>query len=287
MKKKVLIIGSSGMLGHQVYKNFKKKKEKFSVTDITFRTKMSPESIILDVTNKEKLYKTIKELKPDYIINCVGILIKGSVNNIENAIYINAYLPHLLAKIGSDINAKLIHISTDCVFSGYKGQYTEDDQKDGKDNYAKTKGMGEVTYDNHLTLRTSIIGPELKKNGEGLLHWFLNQKGTIQGYTKAIWSGVTTFELAHFIEIAIANNLKGLYHVTNNDSISKFDLLKLFSKYANIDITIEAAEGKSVDKSFIDTNKAVKYEIPSYDEMVKDMFVDIRENNDNYKHYTV
>ncbi|WP_299434134.1 SDR family oxidoreductase [uncultured Aquimarina sp.] len=287
MKKKILIIGSTGMLGHQVYKHFKKNEEKFEIIDITYRTKVSPKSIVLDVTNSDELSKCLKENKPDYVINCVGILISGSNNNIANAIYINAYLPHFLAKKCSEINAKLIHISTDCVFSGQKGKYTEGDEKDGKDTYAKTKGLGEVTYENHVTLRTSIIGPELKKNGEGLLHWFLNQNGAIQGYTKAIWSGVTTYELARFIEVAINFDLNGLYHVTNNESINKYDLLKLFSKNLNKEIHIEAVEGKSVDKSLIDTQKAVNYKIPVYEEMIKEMFLDIKENAVDYKHYNV
>jgi len=286
MKKKVLIIGSTGMLGHQVYKQLKKNEEKYSVTDITYKTKVSSKSIVLDVTEKEKLEKSIKEITPDYIINCVGILISGSKNNIENSIYINAYLPHFLALICSKINAKLIHISTDCVFSGLKGQYIESDEKDGKDYYAKTKGLGEVTYENHLTLRTSIVGPELKKNGEGLLHWFLNQNEPFQGYTKAIWSGVTTLELARFIEFAIDQDLAGLYHVTNNLPINKYELLKLFAKYSNKEIFIEPVEGKSIDKSFINTRKNLNYNVPSYDVMVKEMFVDIKENKkEDYNHY--
>jgi dTDP-4-dehydrorhamnose reductase len=287
IKKKVLIIGSTGMLGHQVYRYFKKNENKYDIVDIVYRTKISSESIVFDVTKKENLEKLIKKITPDYIINCVGILISGSKNNIENSIYINAYLPHLLAKICLEIKAKLIHISTDCVFSGLKGKYCEDDEKDGRDNYAKTKGLGEVTYDNHLTLRTSIIGPELKNNGEGLLHWFLNQKEIIFGYTKAIWSGVTTFELARFIDFAIDKDLKGLYHITNNSSISKYELLKLFAKYSKREIIIQPVEGKSVDKSFINTRNNLNYNFPSYNVMVKQMFLSIKENEDEYKHYKI
>lgn len=283
--KKVLIIGSSGMLGHQVYHHFKRLKN-FEVIDITFRKRINPKSIILDVREKEELRNFLTKAKPNYIINCVGILINGSLNNISNAIYINAYLPHFLAEICAEINGKLIHISTDCVFSGKKGSYTEFDVKDGEDIYAKTKGLGEVTYDNHLTLRTSIIGPELKENGEGLLHWFLNQNGAVKGYSKAIWSGVTTLELAHFIEIAIKEKVIGLYHVTNNEAISKLDLLKLFSKYTKKDIVIESVEGKFVDKSLVDSKKTIEYKVPDYETMIQEMFYDLYKNRDNrYKHY--
>ena len=285
--KKILIIGSTGMLGHQVYKHFKEKNTQYTVVDITYRSKIFEDSIILDVTKKDELDKLIRKIRPDFVVNCVGILISGSNTNIANAIYINSYLPHFIAGICSEINAKFIHISTDCVFSGSEGQYKEDHEKDGKDNYAKTKGLGEVTYDNHLTLRTSIIGPELKENGEGLLHWFLNQRESLKGFTKSIWSGITTFELARFIEIAIIFDLIGLYHVTNNIPINKFDLLKLFAKYSNRKIEIEPIEGKSIDKSLIDTRQEVDYKIPSYDLMIKEMFEDIQKNKEHYKHYNV
>ena len=120
------------------------------------------------------------------------------------------------------LNAKLIHNSTDCVFSGEKGtSYIETDEKDGNGVYAKTKGIGEVISDKHLTIRTSVVGPELKSDGEELFHWFMTQSGTISGYTRAIWSGVTTLELAKAVLWSIENKITGLYHITNNDSICK------------------------------------------------------------------
>ena len=115
-------------------------------------------------------------IKPDYVINCVGVLIKGSKESIENAIYINAYFPHMLERILHNTTGKLIHISTDCVFSGEKGQYADNDPKDALDTYGMTKNLGEVVNTKDITLRTSIIGPELKNNGEGLFHWIYSQK---------------------------------------------------------------------------------------------------------------
>ena len=157
------------------------------------------------------------------------LLIKGSKKDPENAIFLNAYLPHRLSTIAISINAKLIHISTDCVFSGEKrDSYVEKDEKDGKGIYAKTKGLGEVLEDGHLTIRTSVFGPELKSNGEELFHWFMTQFGEISGFSKVFWSGVSTIELAKAVQWSIENNIKGLYHITNNQSISKNDLLKLF-----------------------------------------------------------
>ena len=273
------------MLGHQVVSYFLNFDD-YDVIDIAFRSKLREKTIVSDVTNKTTFEKVVTELKPDFIVNCIGILIHGS-SNVENAIYLNAYLPHQLKKISKNIGAKLIHISTDCVFSGDKGGYIETDVKDGKGVYSQTKKLGEIEDDANLTLRTSIIGPELKDNGEGLFHWFMNQQGDITGFTRAIWSGVTTIELAKAVKWSIDNDITGLYHVTNNTSISKYDLLKLFQKYTKKDINIKSSSGKDVDKSFIDTRLSMDYEISSYDQMISDMVSLIDNNRPLYSQYKV
>ncbi len=273
------------MLGHQVV-NYFLKFDDYDVIDIAFRSKLREKTIISDVTNKTTFEKVVTELKPDFIVNCIGILIHGS-NNVENAIYLNAYLPHQLKKISKNIGAKLIHISTDCVFSGDKGGYIESDVKDGKGIYSQTKILGEIEDDSNITLRTSIIGPELKDNGEGIFHWFMNQQGDISGFTKVIWSGVTTIELAKAVKWSIDHHITGLYHVTNNSSISKYDLLKLFQKYTKEDIDIKPVDGKNVDKSFIDTRLLMNYKIPPYDQMISDMVSLIANNRPLYSQYKV
>ena len=280
---KVLILGSTGMLGHQVV-NYFLKFDDYDVIDIAFRSKLREKTIISDVTDKTAFEKVIIELSPDFIVNCIGVLIHGS-SNVENAIYLNAYLPHQLKKISKNIGAKLIHISTDCVFSGDKGGYIETDTRDGKGIYSQTKKLGEIEDDTNLTLRTSIIGPELKDNGEGLFHWFMNQQGEISGFTKTMWSGVTTIELAKTVKWSIDNSITGLYHVTNNSSINKCELLKLFQKYAKKDIDIKPIGGKNVDKSFIDTRLLIDYEIPSYDQMISSMVSLIANNRSLYSQY--
>ena len=285
MKKKVLILGSTGMLGHQVV-NYFLKFDDYNVLDIAFRSKLREETIIIDVTDKTVFEKVVTELNPDFIVNCIGVLIHGS-ENVEHAIYLNAYLPHQLKKISKDIGAKLIHISTDCVFSGDKGGYIESDSKDGKGVYSQTKKLGEIEDNSNLTLRTSIIGPELKDNGEGLFHWFMNQQGDISGYTKAIWSGVTTTELAKAVKWSIDNNITGLYHVTNNSPISKYDLLQLFQKYTKKNINIKPLDGKKVDKSFRDTRLLIDYQIPSYDQMISNMVGLITDNRILYSQYKI
>jgi len=285
VKVKVLVLGSTGLIGHQVY-NYLKKNSDYELSNISYRKKLQEDTILIDIRDEKKFLDTVEKIKPNIIINCIGVLINGSNKDPENAIFINAYMPHRLMRLADSINAKLIHISTDCVFSGNKKEpYLELDEKDGKDAYAKTKGLGEVINDKHLTLRTSVVGPELKTNGEELFHWFMNQSGTINGFTKATWSGVTTIELAKAVMWAIDNKITGLYHVTNNSPICKYDLLQLFKKYTKKNIEIVPVDGKEVNKDFIDTRKQINYEIPSYDQMVSDMMNVIRSNRFLYSQY--
>ena len=285
MSKKVLVLGSTGQIGHQVY-NYLKANSDFQLYNIAYRKKLNDDTILRDVRNEEVFLKTISDLKPDVIINCIGILIEGALKDPENAIFINSYMPHRLKRLANELNSRLVHISTDCVFSGRKGQYVETDEKDGLDIYAKAKGLGEIIDDTHVTLRTSVIGPELKDDGEELFHWFMSQKKAVNGYTKAIWSGVSTIELAKAVKWVIDDNITGLYHVTNGESICKYDLLNLIKKYSGKDIQINKVDGKVTDKSFIDTRKERKYQIPSYEHMVKDLFDTINGNKSLYSFYT-
>jgi len=284
MSIKVLVLGSTGLIGHQVY-NYLENNSNYELHNISYRKKLNKSSVLLDVRDEVKFLDTIKNINPDVIINCIGILISGANSNPENAIFVNAYMPHRLRRLADEIKAKLIHISTDCVFSGEKKEpYIEADFKDGKDTYAKTKGLGEIIDDKHLTLRTSVVGPELKSDGKELFHWFMSQNGEINGFVKAIWSGVTTLELAKAIKWAIEENITGLYHITNNTSINKYDLLNLFKKYTQKDIIINKVNGRNADKSFIDTRKKISYQIPCYDIMIKEI-VEVIKKNESYKQY--
>jgi len=287
LKDKVLVLGSAGLIGHQVY-NYLKGSDNYELHNISYRNKIQNDTILLDARDEKIFIDKITSIRPHYIINCIGILINGSDADPENAIFLNSYMPHRLARLADKINAKLIHISTDCVFSGDKKEpYVETDEKDGRGAYAKTKGLGEIVNDKHLTLRTSVVGPELKDDGEELFHWFMNQSDSISGFTKAIWSGVTTIELAKAVKWSIDHHITGLYQVTNNSSISKHDLLQLFKKYTKKDISIQPFNGKNVDKSFIDTRLLMDYEIPSYERMVSDMIDLIANNRLLYSQYKV
>ena len=284
MKLKILVLGSTGLIGHQVFNYLD--NNKYQLFNISYRKKLNDQTILCDARNHDDFVDKIKSISPDIIVNCIGILIKGANDNPENAIYINSYMPHMLAKLSDEINCKLIHISTDCVFSGEKNSpYRESDYKDGKDTYAKTKGLGEIVNNKHLTLRTSVIGPELKANGEELFHWFMNQSKEINGYTKAIWSGVTTLILAKAVNWAIDNKITGLYHVTNNKTIDKFTLLNLINKYTQKNISIIPFDKIILNKSFIDTRKELGFVIPDYEIMIKEMIDFISQNRILYKQY--
>jgi dTDP-4-dehydrorhamnose reductase len=287
MRLKILVLGSTGLIGHQVY-NYLDKTDKYELYNIAYRKKINEDTILCNVRNQKEFIDTIKSISPDVIINCIGILIEGANKDPENAVFINAYMPHVLMNLSNELGSKLIHISTDCVFSGEKkAPYQELDFKDGKDTYAKTKSLGEIINENHLTLRTSVIGPELKTDGEELFHWFMSQSGEINGFTKAIWSGVTTLMLAKVVDWAIENKITGLYHVTNNKSIDKYTLLSLIKKYTKKDISITPIKGKELNKSFIDTRNELDFTIPDYEMMVKEMIQMMRQNKNLYKQYNL
>lgn len=270
-KIKVLILGSTGMLGHVVF-NYLNEHSDFIIYDLVFRNKLRDESIVCDITDKNAVKEIILQIKPDYVINCIGVLIKGSQTNPSNAIYINSFFPHFLTSILREIDSKLIHVSTDCVFSGKKGFYLETDYRDADDVYGRSKALGEIENDKDVTIRTSIVGPEIKLEGEGLLHWFLNQTGEVNGYKKSLWGGVTTLELSKAVLEVIKQNISGLIHLTNNEKISKFEMLNLFKEvFSKKDLTVNSVEGKSIDKSLSSVRNDFHYTVPSYNIMFQEM----------------
>ena len=257
------------MLGHVLLQKLLVKNT-FEVYDVTRKKENRRNNFSCNVTNFNALNEIIIKINPDYIVNCIGILIKGSLEDPSNAILINAVLPHKLVQFSKAANAKLIHISTDCVFDGSKGSYIETDNKTAQDIYGLSKYLGEINDDKNLTLRTSIIGPELKDSGEGLFSWFIKQKGEVNGFTESIWGGVTTLVLADVIIKSINENYTGLLHVTNGKFISKYDLLNLIKgKFQLNSIQLKKVPGKKSDKS-LKTNYNY-FDIPTYDEMIAEM----------------
>lgn len=280
---KILILGATGLIGHQVY-TYLSSFGCFKIVGISKKRKLNVRDLNLDLKNLEELEKVIFEFEPNYIINCAGVLISESNRCPENAILLNAYLPHFLYKIAEKINAKVIQISTDCVFSGLKGNYNENDVKDGITIYSKTKSLGEIDNSKHLTLRTSVIGPEIDNSGEELFNWFMNQKSKIDGYELSIWSGVTTLILSKVIKQAIELDLNGVYNITSNQPISKFELLKILNKYRRHKVIINKVKGVDSNKSLIDTRNEIKFQYPNYDDQVYEMF-ELIKSNSLYHHY--
>lgn len=272
--KKILLLGSAGMAGQILKVELTKRKDKIELVDIARSSQITTPTILLDVTKFDVLKDIIIDGKYDYIINCVGLLNRLSEKNPDQAILLNSYLPHYLEKLTTELSTKLIHISTDCVFSGIRGNYIESDFKDGIGFYAQSKALGEIINNKDLTIRTSIIGPDLNKNGLGLFSWVLNQKGTIYGYTNAFWSGVTTIQLANVIINFILSPScpTGLIHLTNNTKISKYNLLRIIKDVFELNnIDIKENNNYIVDKSFINTRDDVNMNIPSYLDMINIM----------------
>ena len=282
--KKVLLFGATGMAGHVVY-YYLQSTGKYDISNVVYRTPLTEDSIIVDVTNRDAVTDVVHRVHPEIIINCVGVLIKGSREHPDNAILINAYFPHLLKRLSDEIGAKLIHISTDCVFSGKKGNYTEDDFRDADDVYGRSKALGEIINDKDLTIRTSIIGPELKRNGEGLFHWFMHHQGEVNGFKTAIWGGVTTLELAKALDVIIEEKKTGLIQLSNGIGISKNDLLCLFKElWHRNDIEILPCNANGVDKS-IARSVRFDYTVPSYRKMLEEQVKWVKNHPDLYNQY--
>ncbi len=263
---RILVLGKTGMLGHVVYTHFIEKGYE------VFGTTTAKGPFHYDAyTNLEGIEKILVEVKPNVVVNCIGILNQVCEENKPLAVKLNSLLPHYLDSLTEKYNFKFIHISTDCVFEGTKGKYDEASYTDATSFYGRSKALGEVINNRSLTLRTSIVGPDANPKGIGLFQWFMNQNKTVGGYTKVIWTGVTTIELAKQIEVAIKNNLAGLNHVVNNDFISKHDLLVLFKKHFNKDIEITENNSVSSEKTLVRTPASFTFNIPSYDQMVKEM----------------
>lgn len=281
---KLLILGGLGMAGHmvrnyfseigsfQVYYSIRPNTE-LSNKSNSFICSDSSNGVPLDVTNHPALVQVLKQVQPHYVINCTGILNDHARNHLQEAICVNSLLPHQLAALGKIFGFKLVHISTDCVFSGARGGYIESDIPDGISVYAKTKSLGEVLDESNLTFRTSIIGPEVKKNGIGLFNWFMQQKGTVYGFKNVFWTGVTTLELSKAIHAAIQQNLTGLYHLVPQEKICKYQLLCLIQEvFHKTDVKLIEKDNPQIDKSLRNTRYDFAYTVSNYLTMVQELY---------------
>ena len=283
---KFLVLGCNGMAGHLISCYLKERGH--DVLGLAREKSRYVESVVGDATNTGFLKDLIANNRFDTVINCIGLLNQFAENDKALAVFLNSYLPHFLADITSGTDTQVIQMSTDCVFSGRRGQYTELDAPDGTTFYDRSKALGELDDEKNLTLRNSIVGPDICATGIGLLNWFMHQNGSISGYTGAIWTGQTTLQLAKTMEKAAETRTHGLYNMVPKDSISKYELLRLFNHYLRDDaLEIHAVEGVCADKSLKRTRFDFAYEIPNYETMVSELAQWMRSHRAMYPHYTL
>ena len=286
MKQKILILGATGMVGHKLFFEFSKKPDldvwatiRKTLDKKTFSAILAAKIIApVDALKFDTVERTLEKLEPDVLINCIGIT-KKLINEKEplETIEINSLFPHWLARACSKLRIRMIQMATDCVFSGAKGNYKESDIADATDLYGRTKYLGELNYPNTLTIRTSFIGHEFKPPHHGLLEWFLSQKNQVRGYRRAIYSGVSTLEIARiFYEYILPNKkLQGLYQVSSSP-ISKYELLGMIAKVYGKKVEIVADGSVKINRSLSSKKfrRATGFRPKTWLRMVKEMHND-------------
>ena len=285
-KSRILVLGASGMAGHICYLGLRKLMN-VEVFGQCFGNRVFPELITTNLFDRIALEQLIIDIKPDIVINSVGALIRQSKEAPDEALFLNGYLPLFLDRLSKNYSFKIIHLSTDCVFSGkQESVYTELDVCDAVDLYGRSKILGEnIDLSVHTVLRTSIIGPELKVAGEGLFHWFLGQDKEVAGYNEVYWSGITTIQLLNSIEKVIENGLTGLYHVTNGNRISKFELLQLLNSIFRGDSIIVGQNDQIRSSKWLARSEKFDFCIPEYDVMLSTMRDWMEVNSMYYNQY--
>ena len=280
-----LVLGCRGMAGHTI--SLYLKEQGHDVTGFDRAASPYLETVTGDARDGSLIRKLVCEGKYDSVINCIGLLNQFAERNKSDAVCLNAFLPHLLEDTTAEMDTQVIHMSTDCVFSGDRGSYTEDDLKDGRTFYDRSKALGELENNKDVTFRNSIVGPDINPGGIGLLNWFLQQKGTVKGYRKAIWTGQTTLQLAKTMEEAAKEKVSGLYNMVPDTPISKYELLCLFNRYIRKEpIEIVPDDAVAADKSLKRTRfEGFPYRIPDYEKMVYELGDWMRGHRAMYPHY--
>ena len=282
--KKILILGGTGMLGHTLFEFLSAQNmwEVYATTRTSdglapwfpdnYKQQVRTD---VDADNFDLVIRSLASIRPDIVINCIGLIKQVPIaQDPLIAITLNSQLPHRLSMICRTAGARMIHISTDCVFNGEKGYYKESDHANAIDLYGRTKFLGEVDYPHCVTIRTSIIGHELK-GFYGLIEWFLRQKTSVEGYTNAIFSGLPTIELANIIGNHIIPNdkLQGIYHVSSNP-ISKYELLNLVASRYQKKVRIEPSDDYFIERSLDSSlfQSTTGYSPPSWNDLVHKMY---------------
>ncbi len=267
---KLFVLGCNGVVGHAVAAYFKE---------------AGHEVICSNDATEASLKGFITEQKFDAVINCTAIVNQAAEEDKAGAAYLNAYLPHLLESLTAGTKTVVVHRSTDCIFSGAKGQYTLDDMPDAKSFYARTKAVGELVNEKDITIRVSLIGPAQDKEDGSLLNWFLNQKGEVKGFANAIWTGLTTLEYAKAIESLLKQKAHGVFQAAPNAVISKYELISLFEKYFPGDRNIIKIDNKRVDKSLVPFWADYDIQVKGYEEQIMEMKQWIEQHPNLYPAY--
>ncbi|WP_151736644.1 dTDP-4-dehydrorhamnose reductase family protein ['Paenibacillus yunnanensis' Narsing Rao et al. 2020] len=267
---KLLILGGNGMAGHMLAAYFRR-QGKHHVFHTT-RDKSDLGGLYVDADDIAGVEKLVEIVSPHVIINALGVLNHFAERDRIGAYHVNGFLPHRLRRVADAVHARLIHISTDCVFEGTRGGYTEADTPDGTSVYAITKSLGEVHAPGHVTVRTSIIGPEIRSGGIGLMEWFLAQKGPVSGYERVMWNGVTTLELAKVVDRLLDSEISGLIHLAHPEPLSKCELLRHIQYAFNkTDVGIVPESEHVQDRTLVNTREDVQFPLPSYPEMLAEL----------------
>lgn len=283
---KFFILGCNGMAGHIIAIYLK--EQGHDVVGFARTSSDFVPTIVGDAYDTKLIEKCLTEGNYDAVINCIGMLNQFAENNKAAASFLNGYLPHFLVKATEGTDTQVIHMSTDCVFSGKTGPYTEVSFPDGATFYDRSKALGEINDNKNLTLRNSIVGPDIKQKGIGLLNWFMQQSGEVNGFTGAMWTGQTTLQLAKTMEAAAKARVSGLINMVPSSNISKYELLKLFNHYLrNDELTINPVEGVVADKTLIRTNHEFYYQIPDYETMIREMAEWMKAHKELYPHYNL
>lgn len=280
-----LVLGAAGMAGHLISLYLRERGH-----DVTGFARHNLPFLAFqvegDVTDMTKLQSVVRD-DYDVVVNCVGVLNKAAETN-PNAAWLNGELPHVLAGMTEDLPTRVFHMSTDCVFAGNTGPYTEASNPDGASAYDRTKAAGELDDGKNLTFRNSIVGPDMNPNGIGLLNWFMQQSGPVKGFTGAIWTGLTTLELAKAMEYEAAEDAHGLVNMVPEGSINKYELLKLFNdELRDGRIEVVPDSGLQLDKTLVRTNFGPSYRPKPYPEQIREMAGWVRAHKELYPHYEV
>lgn len=279
----VVVLGASGMLGNAVLRLLSESPA-YQVTGTVRSSRavsLFPEELRknisagIDVENLDSVVSLFARVRPNVVVNCIGLVKQLSeADDPLAALPINSLLPHRLARLCAAAGARFVHLSTDCVFSGSKGMYREDDRSDAYDLYGKSKHLGEVDYPNAITLRTSIIGHELE-GARSLINWFLSQEGSVRGYRRAVFSGLPTVELARVIRdfVIPRPDLHGVFHISA-EPINKYELLTLVAKTYRKKITIEPNDDLVIDRSLNSSlfREATGFKPAAWPELIESMY---------------